>query len=63
MKSKYIHLVKQGKFNSLSQNWQPDGSVIITLSKRGEGKLYKLHVQALYKDTEVVLSEELIQVK
>lgn len=54
--------LKAGDFNNLNQHWQDDGSVIITLFKRGEGKVYKLRVKDLYKPTEEVLSEEVIEI-
>jgi len=57
-----IEKLKAGDFNSMSQEWQLDGSVIITLSKRGEGKVYKFRVKDLYKLTEEVLEEEEIEV-
>ena len=44
--------LKSGDFNDMSQEWQPDGSVIITLSKRGEDKVYKLRVRNLYQPDE-----------
>lgn len=43
-----IDKLKTGDFNDMSQEWQPDATVIITLSKRGEGKIYKFHVKDLY---------------
>jgi len=58
-----LEKLKTGDFNHMSQEWQPDGSVIITLSKRGESKIYKLKVKDLYKPTEEVLEEEVIEVK
>ena len=54
--------LKQGDFNDMNQEEQPDGSVILTLSKRGEGKVYKLHVRDLYGDNEKVLKEEEIEI-
>ena len=57
-----LEKLKKGKFNTMSQEWQPDGSVIITLSKRGEGKVYKFKVKDLYGKNEEVLSEEVTEV-
>jgi len=51
----------RGDFNNMSQERQPDGSVIITLSKRGEGKIYKFRVKNLYKENEELLEEEVIE--
>jgi len=62
LNAKAMEKLTTGNFNNMSQDWQPDGSVIITLSKRGEGKVYKLHVHDLYGEHEQVLSEEVIEV-
>jgi len=50
-----------GDFNHMSQERQPDGSVIITLSKRGEGKSYRFCVKDLYGANEEVLWEEVTE--
>jgi len=49
-----------GDFNHMSQERQPDGSVIITLSKRGEGRFYRFRVRDLYGPDEEILEEEVI---
>jgi len=54
--------LRAGNFNSVDYAWQADGTVIITLAKRGEGKIYKLHIKDLYGPNEEVLSEEVIEV-
>lgn len=43
-----LEKLKIGDFNDMMQEQQPDGSVIITLSKRGEDKVYKFRVRDLY---------------
>lgn len=53
-----IEKLKSGDFNDMSQEEQPDGSILITLSKRGEGKVYKFKVKDLYGKMEEVLEEE-----
>lgn len=53
--------LKSGDFNDMEQEPLNDGSVIVTLSKRGEGKTYRFRVKDLYKDTEEVLWEEVIE--
>lgn len=58
-----IEKLKSGDFNTMSQEWQPDGSVIITLSKRGESKIYRFRVKDLYGEHEEVLNEEILEVK
>lgn len=52
-----------GNFNSLDQAWQPDGSVIITLSKDGEFNSYRFRVKDLYGEHEEVLEHEVIEHK
>lgn len=49
-----------GDFNYMSQERQPDSSVIITLSKRGEHKTYRFKVRDLYGEHEEVLEHEVI---
>jgi RNA polymerase-interacting CarD/CdnL/TRCF family regulator len=55
--------LKSGDFNSMNQEPQPDGSVIITLSKRREGKTYRFRVRNLYKENQEVLEHEIIEAK
>ena len=52
-----------GDFNTMRQEWQPDGSVIITLSKRGEDKSYRFRVKDLYGENEEVLEHKVIEHK
>ena len=54
--------LRLGDFNNMSQDWQPDGSVIVTLTKRGESKVYRFQVKDLYGPNEEVISEEVIGV-
>lgn len=49
-----------GDFQSMEQNWQPDGSVIITLSKDNEDKIYRFRVKDLYGEHEQVIEHEVI---
>lgn len=56
-----IEKLKSGDFNDMSQDRQPDGSVIITLVRRGEGKTYRFRVKDLYGEHEEVISEEIIK--
>lgn len=57
-----IEKLKAGDFNDMSQEEQPDGSILITLNKRGEGKSYRFRVKDLYGEHEEVLEEEVIEV-
>lgn len=50
-----------GDCNDIMQEWQPDGSVVITLTKRGENKTYRFHVEDLYGENEKVLKHEVIE--
>lgn len=56
-----IDKLKTGDFNNMSQEKQPDGSVLVTLTKRGDPHVYRFRVKDLYKPTEQVLSEEVIE--
>ena len=51
-------MLARGEFNNMSQSLEPDGSVLVTLSKRGDPHVYKMRVKDLYKPTEVVIKEE-----
>lgn len=57
-----IDKLKSGDFNSYNSETQPDGSVIITLTKRGEGKVYRFAVRNLYQEDEEVLWEEVTEI-
>ena len=47
-----------GDYNYMSQEWQPDGSVIVTISGGRSGQVHRLHVRDLWGEHEAVLSEE-----
>ena len=51
-----------GDFNDMTQQKQPDGSVVITLSKRGEKVAYRFRVKDLYGPNEEVLEHEVIPI-
>ena len=53
----------RGDFNYMSQERQPDGSVIITLAKEGEAQIYRFKVKNLYGENEEVLKHEVIETK
>lgn len=48
-----------GEFNTMRQEHQPDGTIIITLSKSGEGKVYRFRVKDLYGKDEEILEHEI----
>lgn len=52
-----------GDFNSMKQERQPDGSIIVTLSKRGEDKVYRFRVKDLYGEHEEASEYEEIEIK
>lgn len=58
-----LNKLYSGDFNTMDQEWQPDGSVIITLSKVGEGKTYRFRVKDLYGKDEEVLEHKVIGTK
>ena len=47
-----IDKYKSGDFNNTSWQWQPDGSVIITLSSSNEPEVYKFRVKNLDQENE-----------
>lgn len=55
---KGIDKLRAGDFNTMNQSIQADGSVIITLSKRSEGKVYRFKVEDLYGKEERILWEK-----
>lgn len=50
-----------GEFNSMSQEDQDDGTMLITLSKEGEKEVYRFKVRNLYEEDEEVVSHEVIK--
>ncbi len=52
----------RGEFNHMSQEKQSDGSVLVTLTKRGDRHIYRMWVKDLYKSTEQVIKEEINEV-
>lgn len=46
-----------GDYNYMSQEWQPDGSVIVTISGGRSGQVHRLHVRDLWGENEEVLTE------
>lgn len=51
-------MLANGDFNDMTQENQPDGSVLVTLGKRGDPKVYRMWVRDLYQPTEMVIKEE-----
>lgn len=54
--------LKTGNFNEMKQEPQPDGSVVITLHKRGEKRVFKFRVKNLYQENEEILEHEVVEV-
>ena len=50
-----------GDFNTMNQNNQPDGSVIITLSSTKYPEIYKFRVKDLYGENEEVINHEVLR--
>ena len=57
-----LQKLKTGDFNNMSQEELDDGSVIITLYRRGEPVKYRIRVKDLYGEHEKVLEHEIIKV-
>lgn len=57
-----IEKLKTGDFNHMRQTDRVDDEVTVTLSKRGEGKIYRFRVKDLYGENEEVVWEEVIEV-
>jgi len=49
-----------GDYNYIGQEWQSDGTVIITVSGGKSGRTHKMHVRDLWGKDEEVLTEEKI---
>lgn len=47
-----------GDYNYMAQEWQPDGSVILTVSGGRSGQVHRMHLRDLWGESEEVLSEE-----
>ena len=60
MMKKGLKKLYSGDFNVMRQEWQPDGSVIITLAKRGEKLAYRFRVRDLYGENEEVTEHRVI---
>ncbi len=48
----------KGEFNYMESKGLPDGSVLVTLLKRGDPHIYQMAVQDLYQPNEKVLWEK-----
>lgn len=47
-----------GDYNYLNQEWQPDGTVIVTVAGGRSGQVHRLHMRDLWGKDEEVLTEE-----
>ncbi len=47
----------RGEFNNMSQAVQADGSLLVTMTRRGDPHIYKLWVRDLYQVNEVIIRE------
>jgi len=52
---KALERYHRGDFNDINQKWLPDGSVILTLHKRGQKTYHKIRVKNLYQPNEEVV--------
>ena len=51
-----------GNFNYMSQQWQKDGSVIVTLCSEGDDVSYEFHARNLYGPDEEVLEHKALAI-
>lgn len=58
--SKAQQMLYSGEFSSMSQQWQSDGSCIVTIVSKDGASVVQSHVSALYEDAESVLSEKVL---
>jgi hypothetical protein len=49
-----------GDYNHLSQEWQPDGTVIVNISGGKAGLVHRAHIRDLWGKDEEVITEETI---
>jgi len=52
--------LKTGDFNNMTQATQPNDSVLVVLTKRGDSRIYKMLIRNLYETDEEVLWEEIL---
>lgn len=60
MSNEGIIKLRTGDWNNMSQEEQPDGSILVTLSSRKYPEIYRFKVKDLYGPNEEVLEEEVI---
>ena len=51
-----------GDFNVMSQEWQDDGTVILTLHRHADSHAVRLHVSNLYGPLEMILAEDTVPI-
>jgi len=56
-----LQRLKTGDFNNMSQEWQADGSVVITLSSRRYPDTYKIRIRNLYGPDEEIVDAEIFK--
>ncbi len=49
----------RGDFNYMSQHVEPDGSTLVTLTKHGDPRIYRMWATGLYTAQERVIREEI----
>lgn len=50
----------RGEYNYMTQEWQPDGSVILTITGGGHPEGRRMHIQDVWGPNETVLDEQVI---
>ena len=52
-------MLSKGEFNDMNQVPRADGSLLVTLTRRGDPHVYRMWVKDLYQPTEQVIKEEI----
>jgi len=58
MSESCLQKLLNGDFNDMNQQFFPDGSILVTLTKRGDPHVYRMRVRNLYQANQEVISEE-----
>jgi hypothetical protein len=54
-------MLAKGEFNTMQQESQPDGSLLVILTKRGDKRTCRMWVTGLYTPAERVIKEEITE--
>lgn len=60
---KRLYRLYQGDYNFMTQEWQSDGTVIVSLYKHNDDKIHRLHIKNLYQENEELIKDEIVTAK